>query len=313
MPCLSYTAPPFLPARRPGSDMNRGFWSVVLAFLIWGLIPIYFKCLGSLPSTEVVAHRLVWCCFTALLWLAFTGRLRRVAAAIADRRILPQLLGSAVLIGANWLLYVWAVTHDHVIDASLGYFINPLVNVSLGVAVLDERLSRPQWTAVALAALGVLWIGMQSGAPSWIGLGLAVSFGGYGLLRKIIPVDGLTGLASETLLILPIGLGYLGWLDHLGRGAFIHDGVQMTSLLVGVGVVTFVPLALFGYGARHIRYSTVGIIQYLQPSMQLMLGVYIYHEAFPLQKLLGFAVIWIALAVYTADGLRQARREPVVI
>lgn len=288
--------------------MNRGFWAVVTAFFIWGLMPAYLKLLETVPATQIVAHRLIWCCVFALIWLAVIGRLGGVRAALMNPAVRWRLLGSATLICLNWLVYVWAVTHGHVIEASLGYFINPLVNVVLGVAVLGERLSRAQWVAVALAALAVIWLTWSAGAPPWIALVLALAFSSYGLIRKTVAVEAVAGLAAETLLVAPLGLAFLLWMNHSGQGAFAHDGWSMSLLLVGAGVITAIPLMLFAFGARRIRYSTVGLIQYLQPTMQLLVGIFLYRELFTRADLIGFSLIWAALMIYAAEGLRRQRQ-----
>lgn len=292
--------------------MNRGFWAVVAAFFVWGLLPAYLKLLMTVPATQIVAHRLIWCCVFALIWLATTGSLSGVQIALADPAVRWRLLGSATLICLNWLVYVWAVTHGHVIESSLGYFINPLVNVVLGVVVLGERLSRAQWLAVALAALGVIWLTWSAGAPPWIALVLALTFSSYGLIRKTVAVEAVAGLAAETLLVASLGLVFLVWMNHAGQGAFVHDGWMVSLLLVGAGVITAIPLMLFAFGARKIRYSTVGLIQFLQPTLQLLIGVFIYHELFTRTDLLGFSLIWVALVIYAVEGLRRQRQSPLM-
>jgi chloramphenicol-sensitive protein RarD len=213
-----------------------------------------------------------------------------------------------MLISVNWLTYVWAVNNGHVIDASLGYFINPLVSVALGVVVLSERLNRAQWTAVGLAAAGVLYLAIVTGRPPWISLVLAMSFGLYGLIRKVVAVDSLPALATETLLLTPLAAGYLLWLGTRGAGAFGQLGVPTDLLLLGSGIATAVPLAMFAYGARRIPLSTVGLTQYLAPSMQFLLGVFFFGEPFPRARAIGFILIWCALAIYAADGLQRSRR-----
>lgn len=293
--------------------MNRGLAAVVAAFLIWGLLPVYLKALGSVPAPQIMAHRLVWCCLTVSAFLALRGRIGLVAAALARSATRWRLLGSGALISGNWLLYVWAVETDHLVEASLGYFINPLINIVLGVLFLQERLSSAQWAAVALAATGVAWIGLATGAPPWIALILALSFGSYGLIRKTVAVEAVPGLAAEMLLIAPLGLAYLLAMEFAGRGAFGHQGAGIDALLMAGGLVTAVPLALFAYGARRIRYATVGLVQYLGPSLQLLLGVFAYGEPFTGTEAIGFTLIWAALALYAGDGLRQTRRTPVVV
>jgi chloramphenicol-sensitive protein RarD len=215
-------------------------------------------------------------------------------------------MGSAALISTNWLVYVWAVGTGRVIDSSLGYFVNPLVNVILGVLVLGERLNRAQWTSVACAAAGVAWLTALTGRVPWIALTLAVTFSSYGLIRKVVAVDSVTGLAAETTLLTPFGLAWLSWQHVHGAGAFGGASAIQRSWLVAGGMVTAVPLALFAFGARRIAYSTVGVVQYISPSLQLLLGVFLFGEAFPPARAVGFAFIWAALVIYAADSLRRA-------
>jgi chloramphenicol-sensitive protein RarD len=260
------------------------------------------------PALEVIAHRIVWCCLLVFAWLAVRGELGLVRAALADPVSRKRLLASATLISINWLIYVWAVTHEHVLDASLGYFINPLVNVLLGVAVLGERLNRAQKTAVGLAAAGVLYLAVVAGRPPWIALALAASFGLYGLIRKVVAVDSVPGLATETLLLAPFAVALLAWNEVQGVAALGHSSALVNALLVGSGLVTAIPLVLFAYGARRIPLSTVGLVQYIGPTLQFLIGVLVFHEAFSLSRGIGFAFIWIALAVYAADGLWRSRK-----
>jgi chloramphenicol-sensitive protein RarD len=204
---------------------------------------------------------------------------------------------------------MWAIATDRVIDASLGYFINPLVNVVLGVLVLSERLNRAQWTAVTIAAAGVCWLTWSAGQLPWIAVVLALTFGLYGLVRKVAKVDALPGFAGETLLLLPFGIGYLVWCEFAGIGALGHAGWTINLLLALGGPFTALPLVLFAYGARRIPLSTVGLLQYIGPTLQLLLGVFLYHEAFNATRAFGFALIWAALAIYAADGLWRSRKQ----
>jgi len=219
-----------------------------------------------------------------------------------------RLLGSATLISANWLVYVWAVGNGHVIDASLGYFINPLVNVLLGVALLGERLNRVQWLAIASAFAGVAWLTELTGRLPWIALTLAFSFSGYGLIRKVVAVDAVVGLAAETALVTPFGVAWLAWQQWRGPGAFGPDVFHGVWLFLS-GLVTAVPLALFAFGAKRILYSTVGIVQYIGPSLQLALGVLLFGEAFPPARAMGFGLIWAALVIYAGEGIWRLRRR----
>ena len=263
-----------------------------------------------MPALQVIAHRIAWSCVFLLGWMALRRDLGRLTATLTNPTLLVRLTLTALLISGNWLVYVWGVTHQHIVETSLGYFINPLVNVVLGVMVLQERLNRAQWLAVALAAVAVGYLTVLAGRPPWIACFLALSFSLYGLLRKVISVEALPGLASETLLLLPLAAAYLGWCQVSGSGALGHSGAAIDALLVGSGLVTAIPLLLFAYGARRLPYSTVGVLQYIAPSLQLFCGVVVYHEHFGLARALGFALIWAALGIYAADGLWRVRSAP---
>jgi chloramphenicol-sensitive protein RarD len=288
----------------PGS----GLAAAIGAFAIWGLLPLYLKAVSVVPAPEIMAHRLMWCCVVVLAWLAVRGELGAVRAALANRASRRRLAATALLISLNWLIYIWAVNSGHIVEASLGYFINPLLNVVLGVFVLSERLNRAQWAAVALAAIGVLYLALVTGRPPWIALTLAVSFGLYGLIRKVVAVEAVPGLAAETLLLLPFAAAYLGWLEFRGVGALGHSGATVNALLLLSGPVTALPLALFAFGARLIPLSTVGLVQYIGPTLQFLTGVLVFHEAFPRARAIGFTLIWAALAIYALDGLWRNRR-----
>jgi chloramphenicol-sensitive protein RarD len=289
-------------------ERGRGLAALFGAFGIWGLLPLYLRGLRGVPPTQIMAHRLVWCCAVVLAWLAVRGELGGVGRALRDGASRTRLVATAALISVNWLVYVWAVGSGHVVESSLGYFVNPLVNVLLGVVVLKERLNRAQWAAIALAASGVAYLGWLGGRPPWIALVLATSFGTYGLLRKTVAVDALVGLGTETLLIAPLGAAYLVLVEASGSGALSHGSALVRALLLCGGPLTAVPLALFAYGARRVPYATVGLVQYIGPSLQLLLGVRLFHEPFPAVRALGFGLIWLALALYATDGLLRARR-----
>ncbi len=295
-------------AHPPGEDRS-GLMAATTAFIIWGLLPLYLRPLGSVPALQITAHRIVESCLLVFLWLAVKGQLGAVRAALADPRSRRRLSASTLMISVNWLVYVWAIGNGHVVDASLGYFINPLVSVLMGVLILSERLNRAQWVAVALAACGVAYLAYATGRVPWIALVLALSFGTYGLLRKVVAVEPVPGLAVETLLLLPLSIGWLAWCELQGTGAFGHQGRGIDALLVGSGIVTALPLTLFAYGARRIRLSTVGLLQYFGPTLQFLCGVFVFHEAFPRTRLVGFAIIWSALAIFIADNLWRNRRR----
>ena len=290
--------------------MLPGLASAALSYVLWGLFPLYFHRLSQVGAFAIVMHRSLWC--FVCVWLVLLGMRRwQWLAGIARRpRTWAQFALSALLLSTNWMLYVWAVNHGQVVEASLGYFINPLVNVLLGTFVLGERPRRLQWIAVGVAAAGVLWLTLALGRPPWIALGLAFSFGCYGLLRKTAPLGALEGLALETMVMAPIALAAL---LVLGGGHVFGElhGADVAWLLLA-GPITAVPLLLFAYGARRITMATLGTLQYLSPSLQFALGVWLYGEPLEPTRLVGFAAIWIALGLYSADGflwMRRMRRE----
>lgn len=288
--------------------MKRGLWYAAGAYVLWGVLPLYWKMLPQVPALEILAHRMLWSLVFVLLLTALRHEWRALRAALRNRRTLLLSALSALLLSINWWLYIWAVNAGFVVETSLGYFINPLVNVVLGVVVLRERLRPWQTLALTLAVAGVAWLTFSYGALPWIALTLALSFGLYGLLRKTAPLESLQGLTLETLVLSPAALLYLVWLEGQGRGAFAHDGLGTTLLLIGAGVVTAVPLLLFAAGARRITMISLGILQYIAPTLQFLIGVLIYHEPLPRTRLLGFVLIWTALAIYTLDGALRAGR-----
>ena len=285
----------------------RGLAAGMAAFVLWGLFPIYFHALSAVPALQIIAHRIVWSALFLVAWMALRGQLGLLSATITQPALLARLALTALLISGNWLVWVWSVTHNHIVESSLGYYINPLVNVLLGVLVLRERLNRPQWLAIGLAALAVLYLALLAGRPPWIAGTLALCFSLYGLVRKVISVDALPGLTTETLLLMPLAVGYLGWCEWGGSGAFTAAGAAIAALLVGGGVITAIPLFLFAYAARALPYSTTGVMQYITPTLQLLIGVALYHESFGPARAAGFALLWVALLIYAADELWRAR------
>jgi chloramphenicol-sensitive protein RarD len=291
--------------------MRTGILSAALAFFCWGLFPLYFHALHAIPPLQILAHRMLW----SLLFLLIVLTVRRQWAWLAivrKPRVIASFVASAFLLSANWLVYIWSVNNGHVIEASLGYFINPLVNIMFGFFLLKERLRPAQWGAIGVAALGVAWLTWQAGTVPWIALVLAASFGAYGLMRKTAALGALEGLSFETMVLFPIAAIYVGWLTWQGQNAFINTDADSTRLLlIAAGPLTAIPLLLFASGARKIPLSVLGLLQYLSPTLQFLLGVWVFHEAFTSARLVGFAVIWAALALYAAEGLMNANRKNV--
>lgn len=290
--------------------MNPGLFYAAGAYALWGLFPLYFQRVATVPAFEVVLHRSLWSMVVVLALLTALRRWAWLREAAASPRRLAMFALSALLLSGNWMVYVWAVNQHRVVDTSLGYFINPLVSVLLGTLVLHERLRRVQWVAVALAGAGVLWLTVAAGQLPWIALLLAFSFGLYGLMRKTAALGALEGLALETLLLAPLALGLLALGVWKGTGALAGGDAGLIGWLVLGGPFTAVPLLLFAAGARRLPLATMGLLQYIAPSLTLALGLWVFHEPFDLTRLLGFALIWLALAVYSVEGLIALRRGP---
>lgn len=289
--------------------MRTGIFSAALAFLCWGLFPLYFHAVKEVPSMQILAHRMIWSLAFLLIVLALRRQWRWLEQ-VRQPRVFWSFVASALLLSANWLLYIWAVNNGHVIEASLGYFINPLVNIMFGYLLLKERLRRVQWIAIAIAALGVAWLTWQSGSVPWIALCLAASFGAYGLLRKTAALGALEGLSFETMVLFPIAAIYVGWLTLHGENAFLNTASSATRwLLVAAGPITAVPLLLFASGARQIPLSILGLLQYLAPTIQFLLGVWLFKEAFTADRLVGFVLIWAALLLFAGEGLIRSRQN----
>ena len=292
--------------------MNPGVLYAALAFAWWGLFPLYFRIVTTVPAAEILAHRIVWSMLFLVLVLALRGLWEWRGQVLRQPKVLAAFTASALLLAANWLTYLWAVNNGHVIDASLGYFINPLVNVLLGYTVLHERPRRAQWIALSLATLGVLWLTLAAGKLPWIALVLAASFGAYGLMRKVAVLGPLEGLALESMLLAPVALLALAFWADQGSGSFPAPDALTNLWLIAFGPITAVPLLLFAAGARRLPLTTLGLLQYIGPTIQFAIGVWVFREPFTAIRLVGFGCIWLALLLYSADGWRSARRAAVV-
>jgi chloramphenicol-sensitive protein RarD len=291
-----------------GDDGNRGGIQLGLAaYLLWGVLPLYFKLLQRVPATEIVAHRIIWSVILLGLVATLWRRWGAIRAALTTSRVLMTLIATSCLIAVNWLVYIYAINSDHMLEASLGYYLNPLVNVLFGVVLLKERLTRAQVFACLLAGAGVAMMAVGAGAGIWISLTLALSFASYGFLRKVAPVDALEGLWVETLILAPAALFWVFHLQAQGTAGFGHQGWLTDALLVLGGGVTALPLLLFTAAAKRLPYSTLGFLQYVAPSIQFLLAVLAFGEPFGSAKALCFGAIWVALAIFSVEGLRLAR------
>lgn len=293
--------------------MNRGTLYAIGAYLMWGSFPVYFKQLQRVPALEVIGHRVVWSCMALAIVIALTREAAAFSRSIRNLRVIRTYAAAAVLIALNWLVFVWAVSNGYVVEASLGYFIAPLTSVVFGVAFLRERMRPWQWVAVALAAAGVLYLTVSLGKLPWIALTLAISFGLYGLVKKLAPLGAVHGLTLETGLLLPPALIYLLYLDRTGAGAFLHVGTATDLLLFGAGLVTTLPLLLFASATKRIPLSVVGLLQYITPTMQFLIGVLFYAEPFARVRAVGFGLVWVALVIFSVEGWRARRAPPVAV
>lgn len=289
---------------------NRGVASATGAFVMWGLLPIYWKLLDSVPAYEILCHRMSWSLVVTFGLLAFGGKLRGFFELCRKRKQFLYFFLTAVILSINWLIYIWAVNAGFILEASLGYFINPLVSVCFGVVFLKENIRPVQWLSVAIAATGVCYLTWLYGSVPWIALSLASTFACYGLLRKITPVPALEGLCLETAILFLPAVAVLLLFEINGTAALFHGGGVQTILLMGTGVATTAPLLLFCSAAQKIPLYQVGLLQYLAPTINLFVGIFMYHESFPPQRMLGFAIIWFALAIFIWEGLmRQLRAQ----
>lgn len=284
---------------------NAGFLYGLAAYGLWGIMPIYFKWLQAVPSIDIVAHRIVWSLLVLILLVTVAKAWDQVRAAVRSRKALAMLFVTALLIGINWLLYVYAINSGHILAGSLGYYLNPLANILLGRFILKERLTRVQWAAVAIAAGGIAVLAAGALGTLWISLTLCFSFATYGLLRKIIHVESLAGLTVETTLLFPIALGWL--LLGGAAGQPMGAGGRETALLMAAGIVSTVPLLCFTAAARRLAYSTVGMLQFLAPTLQFLLAVAVYDEPFTTAHGIAFGCIWTALALYVSSIIRDMR------
>jgi chloramphenicol-sensitive protein RarD len=292
--------------------MNPGILYATLAYMVWGLFPLYFRQIADVPALEVVMHRTVWSLLFVVLLLLVLKRWAWIGQVVRQPKVLAAFALSALLLSSNWLIYVWAVQNQHVLDASLGYFILPLVNVTFAYAFLGERPRRGQWMAVGLAALGVVWLTIQTGRLPWVALALALTFGFYGLLRKVAVLGALEGLTLETMMLTPFALAYLVYGVAQGDSVLLQGDASAVGWLAIAGPLTAIPLLLFAAGARRIPMTTLGILQYVSPSILFLLSVLVFKEPLQLPRLIGFALIWGALVVYSLEGLVNSRRVRMV-
>jgi chloramphenicol-sensitive protein RarD len=301
---------------RPASHPDAaGILCALGAYSIWGVLPVYWKWLSALPATTILSHRIVWSMLFAVLLLSVTRRWRELRSVLSGRATLVPLAASSLLIGGNWLVFIWAVNHARVVETSLGYYLTPLANVALGRIFLKERLPALHLAAVALAAIGVLQLALAATAVPWIALYLAASFALYGLVRKLAPVSPIPGLAVETLILTPVALGNLVWLQAGGGIAFPQDDPRLLTLLLLSGVITATPLLLFATAARRLPLSTLGLLQYIGPTFTLLVAVGVFGEPFTRRQAVTFGFIWAALLLFSLSSVRafrEARREAIL-
>ena len=284
--------------------MNKGVGYGIATYVLWGLLPVYWKCLHRVPALQLVSHRIVWSCLFLIGVVLLSGQARALRRAWLTPSIRYLYLLASLLIGINWTFYIWAVNAGLMVEASLGYFINPLLNVLLGVLFFRERLRVWQWISLGVALSGVIYLTVVYGRLPWVALVLAVSFACYGAVKKVAPLGAVQGLTLETAILVLPALIYLGYEDVVGQGAFLHGGAEETVLLVGAGLMTTAPLLLFAAAVQRIPLSLMGILQYLSPTLQFLLGVLVYRELITVQRLVGFGLVWAALVIFGIDGMR---------
>lgn len=293
---------------RPNVDTPRGFAFALAAYLIWGALPFYMRAVGHIPPMEVVAHRIVWSLPIAGLTLLFNRQLADIARVFRTPKMLGMGFVTAAFVSVNWLIYVYAIGSGHAVDAALGYYINPLISVCVGAVLLGERLTRAQAAAIGLAAVAVAILTWEAGGLPWISLGLAVTWAFYAYFKKALPIGPNEGFFLEVLILTPLSLAYIFWREGLGLGHFVDTGMHDTLLLMAAGVVTAIPLMIYANGAKLLRLSTIGLMQYLTPTIVFLIAIFIFREPFNMTKLIAFGFIWTALAIYSWSAIRAVRK-----
>ncbi|MDO9509113.1 MAG: EamA family transporter RarD [Thermovirgaceae bacterium] len=298
----------------PASRETRsGLYAALAAYVAWGFLPVYWKLLGGVPALEILSHRIVWSLLFVTLILLFQGRMKEIAAVFRRPRTVSMLFLSSLLIGVNWLLYIWAVNSGKVLETSLGYYINPLVSVLFGFVFFRERMEPIQWAAIAIATTGVLFQVIRYGRWPWVALGLALSFALYGLIRKQVRVEAIPGLFAETAFLVIPAMIFLLHAGVTSQGSFLAGRFSLDMLLLGTGVVTSMPLLWFAFGARRLRLSTIGFLQYIAPTLGFILGTVVFHEQLDFPKIVTFICIWIALGLYSLGSFWASRREAQIL
>lgn len=289
--------------------MNKGILYGIGAYALWGFFPIYWKFLHNISALQLIGHRIAWSFILLMGVILISGQWAAFRVTFNVRNLRIYLIAS-LLIGVNWLMYVWAVNAGHIVETSLGYFINPLISVLLGLLILREKLRRAQWIPVVIAFMGVTYLTITFGRLPWIALGLAFSFGFYGLVKKLAPLSSLFGLTLETGILFIPAIVYLGFAQVNGTGAFLHTGVVSDCLMIGAGLVTTVPLLMFASAAKQVPLTMIGVLQYLAPTIQFLLGIFVYKEEFDHTQLIGFSIVWLALVIFWVENY-LAKRIPV--
>ena len=290
-------------------ESRRGLLLGALAYTLWGTFPLYWRLLEPAGAVEILAHRIVWSSITMVVILVAWRRVPQLRALLGDRRRLLLICAAAVVITFNWGGYIWGVNNGRVVETSLGYFINPLVTVLMGVLILGEHLRRLQWVAMAIALVAVVVLAVDYGRPPWIALLLAFSFGTYGLLKKQAGVGAVESITVETLVLTPFALAYVVWLLSTGESSFGSHGLGHAALFTTTGLITAVPLMLFGAAAIRVSMVSLGLLQYLAPTIQFALGILVFHEAMPASRWIGFGLVWLALVIFTVEALNHRRRQ----
>jgi chloramphenicol-sensitive protein RarD len=290
-------------------DSRRGLILGALAYTLWGTFPLYWTLLQPAGAVEILAHRIVWSLVTMLLIVVLLRRTHHLKALLRDRRKALIITGAAVVISVNWGGYIWGVNNGRVVETSLGYFINPLVTVLMGVLIVGERLRRLQWVAMGIAFVAVAVLTVDYGRPPWVALLLAFSFGTYGLAKKQAGVGAVESITLETIVMAPVAAAYIGWLASTGESSFGSHGAGHALLFTTTGVITAIPLMLFGAAAIRVSMVSLGLLQYLAPTIQFALGLLVFHEAMPASRWIGFGMVWVALALFTVEALNHRRRQ----